>query len=124
MFLIVKERRLDFLRKDFGTSLFRSTWLVLDPQNESKTLLKVQEHSLFLAILRRIIGFIPLVEYFEYFIRSTFEFLVNGRVVGNYVRTWGLRDQYTMQISEEQLQGIGQETILALGVALDTLQNR
>ncbi len=111
-----------YCRKAFGASLLRSTWEVYDSQDH--LLFIVKEQSLAMAIFRRVAQFIPYLTDIAPFFPFNFILEKDGKVVGNHVRVWGrLTDQYKQSLGPELLQ-VDRRLILALGILLDSLQDR
>ena len=112
--------RIGLLEKVFGISLVRSTWKMLDPDEEQIGL--VQEKSVPVALLRRLIDFVPYGE----FVPIVFQFtiLMDGREVGELRRPIGLRDRYVLTLSGDHERRIDRRLAVALAVTLDALQSR
>jgi uncharacterized protein YxjI len=112
--------RLGVLEKVFGRSLLRSTWRVLDAQEQEVAF--VQEKSVPLAVLRRVIDAVPFGE----FVPIVFQFTIHmgGQVVGEMRRPIGLRDRYVLRIAGDPDRRLDRRVAVALGVALDALQSR
>jgi hypothetical protein len=112
--------RLGVLEKVFGRSLFRSTWRVLDAQEQEVAL--GQEKSVALAILRRLIDLVPYGELVPIIFQFTIH--MDGREVGEMRRPVGLRDRYILRLSGDPDRRIDRRVAVALSVALDALQSR
>jgi hypothetical protein len=112
--------RIGILQKVFGISLLRSTWKVLDAGEQQIGL--AQEKSLPVALLRRLIDFVPYGE----FVPIVFQFtiLMDGREVGELRRPIGVRDRYVLKLSGDLERRIDRRLAIALAVALDALQSR
>jgi hypothetical protein len=111
------------LRKEFGKSLFRSTWQILDTQGN--VVATAQERSMFIAILRRVWGMIPVIENIPFFIPFHFEILIDGNKVGDYTRPPGIgTDRYLLDLSGDTERRIDRRVAMAFTVALDALQDR
>lgn len=119
-----KHKKVGMFSKDVGSSLLRSTWHIKDPETNEKNLLLFQEKSPVLALLRRLLEFLPVFDILNDFIRTTFTVHKDGQEVGSFTRGFGIKDTYIMEIRSDVLEEVGLATILAQGVALDTLQNR
>jgi hypothetical protein len=114
------EERLGALEHQFGASLLRSTWRVRDGADAE--VLIARERSLPLAILRRVIDFVPYGEMIP--IPYNFEFLRDGQVVGSMNRKFQLRDRYVLDLSGDHDKQLDRRLAIALAIGLDTLQNR
>ena len=105
----------------FKQSLFRSTWRVSNGQDEEVA--TAQERSLPLAVLRRVIDFVPdyggLIP-----IPYNFDLLASGQVIGRMDRKFKLRDQYVLDLSGDPNKALDRRLAIALAIGLDTLQNR
>jgi uncharacterized protein YxjI len=113
--------RIGVFGKAFGASLTRSTWMVFDPA-ETGELLRVQERSQGIALLRRIWDFIPVVGDIPFPLRYHFDILGQGRVIGSYDKITTFRDHYRLTLVEPP--PVDVRVILGLAVALDALQSR
>ena len=115
-------QRIGVLQKVFGRSLFRSTWRILD---EQETVLATgQERSLFLAIARRLIDYVP---YVGGYIPIPYNFELNdpeGKRIGGMDRKFQIRDKYLLDLSDDHDRRVDRRLAVALAVGLDTLQNR
>jgi uncharacterized protein YxjI len=115
-------QRIGVLQKVFGRSLFRSTWRILDAQEN--VLAIGQERSLFLAIARRLIDYLP---YVGGYIPIPYNFELNdpeGKRMGGMDRKFQIRDKYLLDLSDDHDRRIDRRLAVALAVGLDTLQNR
>ncbi|HET7045052.1 MAG TPA: hypothetical protein VFI37_09405 [Gaiellaceae bacterium] len=112
--------RVGVLEKVFGRSLLRSTWRVLDADEQA--LATAQERSLPMAIARRLVDFVPYGELVP--IPYNFDILVDGARVGGMMRKFQLRDRYVLDLSGDPDRRIDRRVAVALAIGLDTLQNR
>lgn len=111
-----------YLRKNFKASLLRSTWGVYDM---SDTLLfEAKEKNLLIAVIRRIATFAPIAgaELAEQ-LPISFYFEKEGAQVGYHRRKRALLDKYELAVTEE-VGSTDDRLLLALGLALDILQQR
>jgi uncharacterized protein YxjI len=106
--------RIGILERRFAKSLIRSTWRLLDPQEQA--LAEAQEKSIVIAILRRVQDVVPLPYHFT--IRR------DGRELGGVTRHFAFRDRYTLDLAGDQERSIDRRLAVALAVGLDTLQDR
>jgi uncharacterized protein YxjI len=105
----------------FKESLMRTTWRISDAAGTHVA--RAQERSLPMAILRRVIDFVP--EYGGLIpIPYNFDLFVDGRVVGTMNRKFKLRDQYVLDLSSDPDKMLDRRLAIALAIGLDTLQNR
>jgi hypothetical protein len=112
--------RIGVLEKVFGKSLLRSTWRLLDADEQEVA--TAQERSLPLAIARRVVDFVPYGEYVP--IPYNFDILLDGRRAGGMTRKLQLRDRYVLDLSDDPERRIDRRVAVALAIGLDTLQNR
>jgi uncharacterized protein YxjI len=111
------------LEHQFGRSLFRSTWRLFGAEESAEPLAVAQERSLFLAILRRAIDFVPYVgEWIP--VPYNFEIRAGDRVIGGIDRKFQLRDRYVLDVSGDHERLVDRRLGIALAIGLDTLQNR
>jgi uncharacterized protein YxjI len=115
------EERIGVLEKVFGKSLLRSTWRILDANEQEVA--TAHERSFPMAILRRAIDFVPDVGGLIP-IPYNFDFLVDGAVVGRMDRKFQLRDRYVLDLAGDTERKIDRRLGIALAIGLDTLQNR
>jgi uncharacterized protein YxjI len=112
---------LGVLEHVFGKSLFRSTWRISTPEGEEIAI--AQERSQVLALLRRVIDFVPdyggLIP-----IPYNFDILAGDRVIGKMDRKFQLRDRYVLDLSGDADKKLDRRLAIALAIGLDTLQNR
>jgi hypothetical protein len=112
--------RIGILEKVFGISLIRSTWKVLDANEQHIAL--TQEKSVPVAFLRRLIDFVPYGEFVPVLFQFTIQ--MDGREIGELRRPIGLRDRYTLTLRGDPDRRLDRRVAIALAVALDALQSR
>jgi hypothetical protein len=112
--------RLGVLEKVFGRSLLRSTWRVLDAQEQEVA--TAHEKSMPVAILRRVIDAVPFGELVP--IVFQFTIFLDGHEAGELRRPIGVRDRYILRLSGDPERRIDRRVAVALAVALDALQSR
>ena len=120
--LDAQDTPIGLLEKDFGRSLLRSHWHVRDAAGNE--VLEGHEASWFVAILRRIAGFLP--EWLSVLTWLPFNFTLfhDGRQVASYRRVLGkLRDRYVLEIGPD-LAAVDRRLLVAFAVGLDALQDR
>ena len=113
--------RIGVLEKVFGKSLLRSTWRILDADEQEVA--TAQERSMPMAVLRRLIDFVPDVGGFIP-IPYNFDILMDDRVVGHLNRKFQLRDTYVLDVAGDTERKLDRRLAVALAIGLDTLQNR
>ncbi|MBA3842436.1 MAG: hypothetical protein H0X39_07415 [Actinobacteria bacterium] len=117
----VQGQRIGVLEHAFAKSLLRSTWRVSGPAEEEVAI--AQERSQAMAILRRVIDFVPdyggLIP-----IPYNFDILAGDAVIGKMDRKFKLRDQYVLDLSGDPDKRLDRRLAIALAIGLDTLQNR
>ena len=115
-------------RKEFKKSLLRSSWILLDAQGND--VVRMQESSEVLAILRRFIGWAPLIgdllELIVMFFKYHFQIIsLDGtRELGQYKKVTLFRDHYMMETTDELRNTVDWRVLAAMGVALDAMQSR
>jgi uncharacterized protein YxjI len=116
-----QEGNIGLLEHVFGKSLFRSTWRISTPEGGEIAI--ARERSQPLAILRRVIDFVPDVGGLIP-IPYNFDILAGGEVIGHVNRKFNLRDQYVLDLSRDPERKLDRRLGIVLAVGLDTLQNR
>jgi hypothetical protein len=115
------EGQIGLLEHLFKQSLFRSTWRISSALDEEVA--RAQERSLPLAVLRRVIDFVPdyggLIP-----IPYNFDILRGEQPIGRMDRKFKLRDQYVLDLSGDPDKTLDRRLAIALAIGLDTLQNR
>ncbi|MEV0675705.1 hypothetical protein AB0I60_04190 [Actinosynnema sp. NPDC050436] len=111
-------RPIGLFRKDFGKSLVNSTWHVEQPGAGTAT---GRERHQGIAVLRRIWGFLPLVNDLPFPFRYHFDFVRDGAPVFTVDKKTWLRDQYLIRIQDPS---VDRRLVIAQAVAVDALQSR
>jgi uncharacterized protein YxjI len=114
--------RIGVLEKVFGISLLRSTWRVLDAQEQ--VVATAHEKSVPVAILRRALDVLPFELLSVVPIVFQFVILMDGQEVGELRRPIGLRDRYILRLGGDPEPRIDRRVAVALAIALDALQSR
>lgn len=115
-------------RKEFKKSLLVSSWVLMDAAGTE--LYRVKESNVTIAVLRRFIGFVPLVgdildivmNFFKY--HFSFTELNSDTEIGQYMKTTLFRDYYQLSVTDEAWAKLDWRVFAAMGVALDALQSR
>jgi uncharacterized protein YxjI len=112
------------LGKVFGKSLLRSTWRIYD--GAGTEIGWARERSLFVALFRRLVGFIPYIGGFADWlpIPYHFDYFVADERIGGLERILGVRDRYRLDVSGDAERRIDRRVVLALAVGMDALQAR
>lgn len=112
--------RVGVLGKVFGKSLLRSTWSIMDANEQEIAVAK--ERSQLWAIVRRVIDAVPYGD----FIPIVFHFTIDAgdRHLGDLTRRLGVRDRYDLDLSGDTERAIDRRLAIALAIALDALQSR
>lgn len=120
-----KGKDLDYLKKEFSSSLFRSTWQVC-PAGSDKPIVIVRERSVPLAIARRIWDFVPFIGDLPFLLKYHFDFIDPGtqEVLGTYTKITLLRDHYQLDLNDKLAESADWRLFVAMGVGLDALQSR
>jgi uncharacterized protein YxjI len=110
------------LEKNFGRSLLRSHWHVRDVSGTE--LVEAHETSWTIALVRRIVGFLP--EWLAPLGWLPFNFVLRrgGHEVGAYRRVLGkFRDRYVLEVTPDVVD-VDRRLLVAFAVGLDALQDR
>jgi uncharacterized protein YxjI len=112
------------LQKVFGESLLRSTWRIYDAAGNQVAW--ARERSLFVALFRRLIGFVPYIGGFADWlpIPYHFDYFIEDRRIGGLERILGVRDRYRLDVAGDSERAIDRRVVLALAVGMDALQAR
>jgi len=112
--------KIGVLGKVFGKSLLRSTWSIMDANEQELAVAK--ERSVPIAILRRVIDAVPYGD----FIPIPFHFTIDDgdTHIGDLNRRFGVRDTYDLDVSGDTERKIDRRLAVSLGIALDALQSR
>lgn len=111
------------VRKVFKQSLLRSTYQIL--HDDDAPAVTIRESSMFIAVLRRIWGFIPFADSIPFFVKYHFDFLVDSAVVARYTKTTRFRDHYRFEPQDTAaLQDVDVRVLIAQALLLDVLQGR
>jgi uncharacterized protein YxjI len=112
--------RVGVLGKVFGKSLLRSTWSIMDAEEQELAVAK--ERSVPVALLRRAVDVVPYGD----FIPIPFHFTIDAGTthLGDLNRRFGVRDTYDLDLSGDPGRSIDRRLAIALGIALDALQSR
>jgi uncharacterized protein YxjI len=110
------------MRKNYLYNVFRKRWDVRDAEGK-QLLLIAREDSLLLSLLRRVLGS------FMGFLRTNFILVVpeaDGTEVtrGEFNRNFTLFDRYVLDLTRDRPRKIDRRLAVALGVLLDTGENR
>jgi hypothetical protein len=116
------DERVGVLEKVFGISLLRSTWRVLDAQEQQ--LATAQEKSVPVALFRRGLDLVPFELVSLVPIVFQFVILMDGQEVGELRRPLGVRDRYILRLNGDPDRRIDRRVAVALAIALDALQSR
>jgi len=122
-----RDTKIGEIQKVFGESLLRSTYRLYDASGAEVA--TARERSLVVALVRRMVGFIPYVgDYADWIpIPYHFDFLRDGEVIGKHERRTGLfkfRDVYDIDVSADTRHALDRRLVLANAVGMDALQAR
>jgi len=113
------------IQKVFGTSLFRSTYRMNDPAGAELAI--VTEKSLPIALVRRLVGFVPYIGQYADWLPIPYHFVFKRgeQVLGSNTRhTFKIRDVYTIDMTPDKGHTVDRRLVLAMAVGLDALQAR
>ena len=116
--------KIGVLGKVFGKSLLRSTWSIMDANEQELAIAK--ERSVPIAILRRVIDAVPYGDFVPIPFHFTIDTVSEGaeRHVGDLNRRFGIRDTYDLDVSGDVERKVDRRLAVSLGIALDALQSR
>jgi uncharacterized protein YxjI len=113
------------IQKVFGKSLLRSTYLLYDAAGTE--IAYATEKSFAVALIRRLVGFIPYLDNIADFLPIPYDFVFKRGETELGIhsrRRWKLRDVYTIDMSGDADRSIDRRMILAIAVGMDALQAR
>jgi uncharacterized protein YxjI len=79
------------------------------------------------ALFRRLVGFIPFVEYVADWVPIPYHFVFKRGdqvLATNHRRAWKLRDTYTIDLTGDPGRTLDRRLVLATAVGMDALQAR
>ena len=118
--LLPDDTRVGVVQKVFGASLLRSTWRILDADEQE--IGSAHERSMPVALLRRAIDVVPYGDLVP--IVFQFAIFLDGREIGELRRPIGIRDRYILSLGGDPERRIDRRVAVALAIALDALQSR
>ena len=113
------------IQKVFGASLLRSTYRIYDAAGQETA--TATEKNPWIALLRRIVGFVPYLENVANWLPIPYHFVFSrdGAELGHHRRQLGkFRDVYTIDFSADTERTLDRRLILAIAVGMDALQAR
>jgi uncharacterized protein YxjI len=121
----VNGERIGQMQKVFGVSLLRSTFRLYDKDGKESAI--VEERNLPVALVRRLLHLIPIVENVASWlpIPYDFQFRRGDQILGHHRRRrWKLVDVYDIDMSGDPARTLDRRLVLALSVGMDALQAR
>nr|CAA9321563.1 MAG: hypothetical protein AVDCRST_MAG46-860 [uncultured Nocardioidaceae bacterium] len=113
------------IQKVFGQSLLRSTYRLFDAHGFQTC--EARERSLPVALLRRVVGFVPYVGQWSNWLPIPYHFVFTrgDQVLVHHVRQrWKLNDHYTIDCRPDSGRTLDRRLVLAAAVGMDALQGR
>ena len=113
------------IQKVFGKSLLRSTYRLFDANGVETC--EAKERSLAVAIVRRVIGFIPYLGGVADWLPIPYHFVFTrgDKVLVHHTRqAWKLTDHYTIDCRPDTERSLDRRLVLAAAVGMDALQAR
>jgi uncharacterized protein YxjI len=113
------------IQKVFGKSLLRSTFALYDATGSQVAI--AREKSLLVALLRRIVHFIPFTDNIANWLPIPYHFVFrrDETELGHHRRHFGkLNDAYTIDMSGDPDRTVDRRLVLATAVGMDALQAR
>ena len=89
--------------------------------------MSVYEHSLWVAVFRRVVGLVPFIGDFADWLPIPYHFVFerDGRILGVHKRRFGrFRDVYDIDMSADASRSLDRRLVLAAAVGMDALQAR
>ena len=111
--------------KVFGASLLRSTYRLFDADGQEVAI--ATEQNLFIALFRRLVGFVPNLGNFANWLPIPYHFVFKrgDQVIGHHKRQlWKLKDTYTLDLTADAAKTLDRRLVLAIAVAMDAFQAR
>jgi uncharacterized protein YxjI len=112
-------------QKVFGSSLFRSTYRLFDANGQEVA--TATEANLAIALIRRLVGFIPNLGNFANWLPIPYHFIFQRgeQIIGHHRRQlWKFRDTYTLDLTADSERTLDRRLVLAIAVAMDAFQAR
>ena len=113
------------IQKVFAKSLLRSTYRLFDASGVETC--EAKERSLAVAIVRRVIGFVPYLGGVADWLPIPYHFVFTrgDRVLVHHTRqAWKLTDHYTIDCRPDKERSLDRRLVLAAAVGMDALQAR
>jgi uncharacterized protein YxjI len=113
------------IQKVFGKSLLRSTYRLFDADGVETA--EARERSLTVAIVRRLIGFVPYIGNWADWLPIPYHFVFarGDKVLVHHTRqAWKLTDHYTIDCTPDTERSLDRRLVLAAAVGMDALQAR
>lgn len=113
------------VRKSFGASLLRSTWVLESPEGTEVAI--ARERKLWVALFRRLVGAVPYVGSFADWLPIPYDFVFSqgDEELAVFRRRRGsLRDTYDLDLTQDPGRKLDRRLVLAVAVGLDALQAR
>ena len=113
------------IQKVFGKSLLRSTYRLFDASGVETC--EAKERSMAVAIVRRVIGFVPYLGGVADWLPIPYHFVFTrgDRVLVHHTRqAWKLTDHYTIDCRPDKERSLDRRLVLAAAVGMDALQAR
>lgn len=123
----VEGKAIGSFKKSFKKSLINSTWNILDDDMPTVTIF---ETSKVLAVVRRVLDFLPIIGDFAaiimifFLVHFTFINSKTGETIGYYKKTKRFRDHYVLSMTDEAYASQDWRVWAAMAVGLDALQSR
>jgi uncharacterized protein YxjI len=109
----------------FGESLLRSTYRIYDAAGEE--LATARERNVAVALLRRLVGFVPYLGDFADWLPIPYHFVFTrgDQTLGTHTReAFKFRDTYHIDMSGDPQRSVDRRMVLAVAVGMDALQAR
>lgn len=117
-------KHLATVKKEFKKSLLTSTWSIYSDADLEKLAFWVSESNQFIAVLRRLWNFIPLVNEVPFPIKFHFSIYDGEKIVGEYKKLTLLRDHYALYLDKKHVPVLDKRAWMIFAVLLDAMQSR
>jgi uncharacterized protein YxjI len=113
------------IQKVFGKSLLRSTYRLFDA--DGRETCEARERSLAVAIIRRVVGFVPYIGNWADWLPIPYHFVFTrgDTVLVHHTRqAWKFTDHYRIDCTPDTERSLDRRLVLAAAVGMDALQAR
>ena len=114
-------------KRHFWRSLLREKWTIRNPQTNEEIVV-AEARSLLISLIRNL-RWLPILNYFDFFIQFIrlqwdFKDRKTGQKIGFFDRKFTIGDNYILDFSQDANNLLDSKTAVALGILLDTAEQR